>query len=567
MIPQIRRSLARARDLAASRSPRPAVVLAAGLALAAVALATCWRPGAAAPTDHKYVSLRGRVADASGSPVEDVRIEAGGSVDATALTGPDGRFEMTLDLGTLKNLLLAPARVSVRARSASRRIVVSGGVPSLEFELRVGAQSGQPVLEARSNFGIIADALLDALAPPGERNAVLQVGFVATAGAPIDTLATLPSDRHSAVIAEAWVTEEEKPRGRPQRAAPPAPVATRNPPPPVSAPPVTTPPASRAPATANPKPARTPRGAPTRPAWTHADSVRIARENAQREQVAAAQARRDSIWRAQHMTAQARKAVADSLRAIRDALEDSLRRVRYGMPPRAVAAGPITRDAARVQAELQRKNEKKLAALEKQRLEAARKEREKSERLARKKEKQIADRQRREGIVAPLAGDESEDAPPEEAPPTRPARSSASPGALRSGGRSVAPSSGLHRIEPGPQAFLEGESDEDARARLERDSCTCRVRGTVEMEFHRLLSSPMKIEVSIKELPALRDTIELFMGSPRAFDLRRVPCGRWSLSLHPFSERPFGVTTPEEVAPFTCRQKGLRQVRIVIAPL
>ena len=57
------------------------------------------------------------------------------------------------------------------------------------------------------------------------------------------------------------------------------------------------------------------------------------------------------------------------------------------------------------------------------------------------------------------------------------------------------------------------------------------------------------------------------MGSPRAFEMRRVPCGRWSLSLRPFSERPFGVTTPEEIAPFDCRQRALRQVRVVIAPL
>ena len=125
----------------------------------------------------------------------------------------------------------------------------------------------------------------------------------------------------------------------------------------------------------------------------------------------------------------------------------------------------------------------------------------------------------------------------------------------------------LQRIEPRPGGGTDGESDMDARMRLEADTCTCRVRGTVELEFERLLTRPMRIEVGIRELPAMRDTIEMFMGSPRSFEFPRVPCGRWSLSLRPFSERPFGVTTPEQIAPFDCGQRSLRQVRIVIAPL
>jgi len=553
--------------------------------VAALLLAAGVRAGFAAPGDHKFVSLRGRVADASGLPVPDVRIECGGKSEATALTGPDGRFEMTIDLGSLKDLLLAPARLSLRARQVGHRVVLPGDQPSLEFELRAGASDGRPVLEARSNFGIIADALLDDLSPPGERIAVLQVRFVSSTGAEIDSVAALPADRHSAVMAaESWITQPQ-PAPAPGRGVAPPPAANRPPPAaPESRPAKSAPPNdSRAIATPRERP-RTPapapvRGAPasdlpTRPRWTHADSVRIQRENEQRFKIASAQAQRDSIWRAQHFASQQRKALADSLRAVRDALEDSLRRVRFGLPPRskAVVSGPITRDSARAQAAIDKKNrarEKKQAAQEQARIDAARRALAKNEKKAQHDRRKLADRQAREGIVAPLTGDGGESPPPEAAPAST-HREPQSADAMRANDRvpsNPSPSSGLHRVEPGARELREGETDEDVRARLGADTCSCTVRGTVEMEFHRLLSSPMKIEVSLAEVPAIRDTIELFMGSPRAFELRRVPCGRWSIALHPFSERPFGVTTPEEVAPFNCRERALRQVRIVIAPL
>lgn len=553
-------------------------------AIAAAALLAFTTAGLAAPGDHKFVTLRGRVTDDAGDPVPDVRVLAG---QADALTSGDGRFELMLDLGTLQNLLLSPAHVSVRARQTGHHVVVAGGEPSLEFELRVGATEGQPVMEARSNFGIIADALLDALAPPGERNAVLQVRFVSTPGAEETAVASLLPDRHSASLAEPWIVHPESEKSPPPAVRPsPAPART-TPPPPVAVTPNPAP-VHAAPRHEKPKPApvekkvvaKTPSPAPSspaRPVWTHADSVRIARENEQRLAVEAAQARRDSVFRAQRAVARSRKAVADSLRAIRDALEDSLRRERFGLPKgsRVVTVGPITQDSARVQASLDRKNralEAKQAELEQQRIAKARKDLERNEKKARREQKKLAQREARQGVVPQSEVEAASAAPAREAPPERssPAPGSSTPASLRASDRianNPSPSSGLQRVEPRSRVSGDDESDEDVRARLNADSCGCIVRGTVEMEFHRLLSSPMKIEVALKELPAIRDTIELFMGSPRAFELRRVPCGRWSIALHPFSERPFGVTTPEEVAPFDCRQRSLRQVRIVIAPL
>ena len=550
------------------------------LAIAAGPLAACIAPAFAAPADHKFVTLRGRVTDASGDPIQDVRVLAG---QADALTSADGRFELTIDLGSLQSLLLAPTHVSVRARQTGHHVVVAGGEPSLEFEVRVGATDGQPVMEARSNFGIIADALLDALAPPGERNAVLQVGFTSTSGAEETAVARLLPDRHAVSIAEPWIVRPEGDRAPPAvpRPAPPPRPRVSATPGATSATGTTpgkkaTPERERKAAPAAPrqtvaKPAPAPPTSANRPVWTHADSVRIQRENEQRAATEAAQAHRDSLFRAQRAVARARKSVADSLRAIRDALEDSLRRARFGLPPgsRVVAAGPMTRDSARVQAAIDRKNralEAKQAQSEQQRIEKAQKELERNEKKARRERKKQEQREARRGEV-PQSEIEEASASPD---PSERASQASSPAALRASDRVVSTpssSSGLQRVEPRSRAASDDESEADVRARLGADSCGCNVRGTVEMEFHRLLSSPMKIEVALKELPAIRDTIELFMGSPRGFELRRVPCGRWSIALHPFSERPFGVTTPEEVAPFDCRNRALRQVRFVIAPL
>ena len=54
------------------------------------------RTADAAPADHKFISLRGRVADDAGTPLSDARVEVTGTREATALTGLDGRFQMTV---------------------------------------------------------------------------------------------------------------------------------------------------------------------------------------------------------------------------------------------------------------------------------------------------------------------------------------------------------------------------------------------------------------------------------------------------------------------------------------
>ncbi|MEO5617357.1 MAG: hypothetical protein ABIS67_06270 [Candidatus Eisenbacteria bacterium] len=583
-------------------------------ACAALFALTCWialvvaRGDAwAAPGDHKFINLRGRVADASGSPLGDVRVEAAGTREGIALTNSEGRFNLTIDLGSLQEMQRNPVSFSVKAWRAGLRIRVAGGARELGLELSLGNEGGVPVLQARSNFGIIADAVLDALAPVGVRTAVIQVRFVGEPGTEPDSTVTLSDAPRSVRIEEPWLASAVRSSPAPARVEPapaPAPataaptmVSGRVDPPP--APPVTRATPGRVKrATERRKedaervgkeprpPVRNPASAPPM-RLTHADTLRLARAAEQRAAIATAQAQRDSLWRGNRVQALARKAVVDSLRAVRDSAEDSARRVRYGLSPRppaqAVAVKPAPRppDLTKEQAQ-----EAKRAARDEKRAAKLRAEDEREARkLAEKQRKQAA----REATPttamrqADPPGSEQEATPLQAAVPARGQRSSgegresqkpsnqwpARPDSLLFSPTvgSAPATSGLRRVAQRPDAATATNSDAAPRGRVKADSCGCVVRGTVEMEFHRLLTSPMRVEVSIREMPAFRDTIELFMGSPRAFELTHVPCGRWSLAVRPFSERPFGITTPEEVGPFSCRQRLLRQVRIVIAPM
>jgi hypothetical protein len=96
-------------------------------------------------------------------------------------------------------------------------------------------------------------------------------------------------------------------------------------------------------------------------------------------------------------------------------------------------------------------------------------------------------------------------------------------------------------------------------------ACECRVRGTVEVSSDRSLRGALRVVVSIAELPARRDTVALFMGPPRPFDLGLVPCGGHRLEVRPLSARLFTVMPPALDA-FDCSAGRTRQFRVVLKP-
>jgi len=95
--------------------------------------------------------------------------------------------------------------------------------------------------------------------------------------------------------------------------------------------------------------------------------------------------------------------------------------------------------------------------------------------------------------------------------------------------------------------------------------CECRVAGTVEVRSETPLAAALRVEVSLRDVPAVRDTVALFMGTPRTFDLGRVPCGGHRLEVRPLSTRRFAVTSPA-ASVFACPTGALRQFRVVLEP-
>jgi hypothetical protein len=96
-------------------------------------------------------------------------------------------------------------------------------------------------------------------------------------------------------------------------------------------------------------------------------------------------------------------------------------------------------------------------------------------------------------------------------------------------------------------------------------TCECQVEGTVEVRVERPLKRPVVVTVSIAGAPAYRDSVELFMGSPRSFRLGSVPCGSHELEIRTSTSKRFTIVSPVP-ATFDCLADRLRQIRVVLEP-
>jgi hypothetical protein len=94
--------------------------------------------------------------------------------------------------------------------------------------------------------------------------------------------------------------------------------------------------------------------------------------------------------------------------------------------------------------------------------------------------------------------------------------------------------------------------------------CSCRIAGTVEAGGGPL-RAPLRIVVSLEGLGAPRDTVTLDMGSPRAFDLRDVPCGPRRLVMRPLGGKPhFTVVDPNHSLRLDCERDRRAQPQVVV---
>jgi hypothetical protein len=96
--------------------------------------------------------------------------------------------------------------------------------------------------------------------------------------------------------------------------------------------------------------------------------------------------------------------------------------------------------------------------------------------------------------------------------------------------------------------------------------CGCIVQGTVEVRTDRPLGERVRVVVALEEHPALCDTAELFMGAPRPFVLRGVPCGQHRLDVRVLSKRRYRVANPEALGTFDCSSGALHHPRVALVP-
>jgi len=116
--------------------------------------------------------------------------------------------------------------------------------------------------------------------------------------------------------------------------------------------------------------------------------------------------------------------------------------------------------------------------------------------------------------------------------------------------------------ETSPLRVVLGRAVEERPAAGE---CGCRVSGTVEVRSERPVRGRPRVVVSLADLPAPRDTVAIFMGPPRPFDLGRVPCGRHRLALTPLAARRLTRVEPDSTG-FVCVAGGMQQFRVVLEP-
>jgi len=97
------------------------------------------------------------------------------------------------------------------------------------------------------------------------------------------------------------------------------------------------------------------------------------------------------------------------------------------------------------------------------------------------------------------------------------------------------------------------------------DTCACRLRGTVEVDWERPLEKNIPVELTL-EGPARQSTsVDLYMGPPREFRLGPLPCGEYKLTVRPRGRYRYALVRGDSV--LTVRCDGHTQQRIVLEPV
>ncbi len=104
-----------------------------------------------------------------------------------------------------------------------------------------------------------------------------------------------------------------------------------------------------------------------------------------------------------------------------------------------------------------------------------------------------------------------------------------------------------------------------ARGVAPADSCLCRIEGTLEVRWDHPLPERVPVALWLEDAPTVRDSVELLLGSPRAFVLPAAGCGPHRVRYLAYSRLKFNRLTADPV--IECTDQGQRQLRIVLEPV
>ena len=157
----------------ASRPSRAAIAAtAAWLLLSVMAL----RLGAAEDDEGVVLAVNARVVDATGWPVEHVRVSISGSKSESEVTGSNGRALLRVGLGTPEEIARHPVELSIRAGDRNPAYALTDGSEELKLELWTTATG----LSVRSSGASLTLAVARMLRVSEGRSIAIELLFLAT---------------------------------------------------------------------------------------------------------------------------------------------------------------------------------------------------------------------------------------------------------------------------------------------------------------------------------------------------------------------------------------------------
>ena len=550
----------------------------------------------AAPDDHRTLVLRGRVTDAHGAPIAGARVSIEGTRRAGASSDDAGQYELEMPVGSPADLARKPVAVRLRAARDGWRFELPGGAPELGLEMHiVEGDSGVAAAEARANQPRVTAAAVRALTEEVAGAAVAIVNFIGTRGQPHGAprpfemtavaiasvgvpMASLPAPRR-VELKDAVVEGTSADGGKHEEAADkegkrkaPAEVKRGKEESLASTP-------SPAPATPT-GPSPTPGAAPAPERSSSRDAARRSRDEAQERD----RLRRRTADEERAHAAEEQHAIGAGDDDVPTRDDRGLRGATTRSEAPAIAAPETTSARGRTISRATVTAPRDTATAPTVPRPAPTPTRARGATTGSPSRTSTP----RDTLAAPgpmAARDTAaarvrfKVAPGPAAPATAAKPATAAPARDTVASRPPGPAS-----PPGPISYPSPESGPRARAAplvirapggrapapaapaAAGDSCACRAEGTVEVDTDRRLPEHERVVVALAGNPAVADTVELFMGSPRSFKLTRVPCGAQRLRIVSLGSRRYQVVSPAAMGEFRCEHGGRVPFRVVLRP-